>query len=273
MTKNNTSLTQKLRRKLFEDPLPTYWWRYHPPEKVNFGDELTPYILKGLFGCKVRHAPPETCKLIGVGSIIEIVQEAKPLESVDVWGSGFIQPGPANKISNIYFHAVRGKLSLKRVDNKQAALGDPALLMPLIFTPRRTKLYKLGIVPHYVDKEAPEVAALAKSDGVKIINVFDSPERVVEDINSCELIISSSLHGLIISDAYGVPNYWHRFSSKLKGGEYKFNDYYSVFNEVAENHKIDSLESLPIKKLIQDYTPRPEQITEIQKSLIASFPY
>ena len=51
--------------------------------------------------------------------------------------------------------------------------------------------------------------------------------NVIDQIKSCENIISSSLHGLIVSDAYGIPNVWIKISDNINGGEFKFKDYFS----------------------------------------------
>ena len=60
------------------------------------------------------------------------------------------------------------------------------------------------------------------------IDVKNGPEEFVEELVQCEKIISSSMHGLILSDAYGIPNQWVRFSDRIIGGEYKYFDYYST---------------------------------------------
>jgi pyruvyltransferase len=73
----------------------------------------------------------------------------------------------------------------------------------------------------------------------------------------CEKIISSSLHGLIISDAYGIPNARVNVSNKLFGGDFKFIDYYksvdrgndfglqlemsTTFNEIQNLHFNDQI--------------------------------
>jgi pyruvyltransferase len=56
------------------------------------------------------------------------------------------------------------------------------------------------------------------------------PRAVVEDIARCEYVASSSLHGVIVAHALGVPALWLRISDQLKGGAFKFRDYASALN-------------------------------------------
>ena len=67
---------------------------------------------------------------------------------------------------------------------------------------------------------------------VKLINLVDYGQclDIIEQITSCEFIISSSLHGLIVSDAYGVPNVWAEFSDNIWGNGFKYRDYYASIN-------------------------------------------
>jgi hypothetical protein len=97
--------------------------------------------------------------------------------------------------------------------------GDPALLMPMFYTPDVERVHPLGIIPHYLHQ------AELNTPGVKFINVFDDVESVCRQIASCERIVSSSLHGLILAHAYGIPAAWFELSP-IGGDGTKFLDYF-----------------------------------------------
>jgi pyruvyltransferase len=104
--------------------------------------------------------------------------------------------------------------------------GDPALLLPRFHNRGVEKKYSLGVVPHYVDKNHPWVRA-ARRRGVHIIDVQqENPLDVVDDIRRCRAIASSSLHGLVVADAYGIPSAQLVLTGRVWGGQFKFNDYF-----------------------------------------------
>lgn len=261
-----------LYRRLLKKPLKVYWWRYDYPSKLNFGDELTPQLLERLFGLKTVWSAPDKCEVVGAGSIIEVVQELSRKNTLNVWGSGFIQDGEQNTNSNLNFLAVRGKKSLKRINNPDVVLGDPGLLTALAYDGMdRTKRYKLGVIPHYVDAEVPQLKIFKEMPSTVIINPLWPLEKVVEAICSCELILSSSLHGLIVSDSFNIPNYWMTLSDALTGGSYKFEDYYSIYDEKPDPLVALEVETISIDDLIESYEMK--NLKLIQEQLINAFPH
>lgn len=108
--------------------------------------------------------------------------------------------------------------------------GDPALLMPLLFNPQVEKKYDITIIPHRAHyKEMKRDIELSKQN-VHIINLTTGSdveiENVVKEMKQSRLILSSSLHGLIVAHAYGIPALWVHFED-MAGGDFKFRDYFS----------------------------------------------
>lgn len=204
----------------------------------NWGDVLSKELAEKISGKKVKwvntNDGKDIDKYISIGSILGWADEY-----TTVWGSGFISQGSKLSSKPRSIRAVRGPLTLgllksQGIDCKDVALGDPALLYPRYYFPKIRKKYKLGIIPHYVDQSNSYFAKLNNS-GILVINILDPIDKVVNEILSCEMIASSSLHGIIAADSYGVPSTWLEFSNKVIGSGFKFRDYYmSVHRKIEE---------------------------------------
>jgi pyruvyltransferase len=154
-------------------------------------------------------------------SLGSILHEAKSGDVV--WGSGAIRDEYL-ELSNVRILALRGPRTLKIAKEPSGvALGDPAILMPHIYRPVEIDRMEIGIIPHYVDK-LPD-GNLGRN--VRLIDVTELDwRRTIDQIASCDIILSSSLHGLIVAEAYGIPSVWVRLSNRVVGQGFKFLDYY-----------------------------------------------
>lgn len=199
----------------------------------NWGDKVNPYIVEKLTAKKVISSnsifnflnKPE---ILGVGSII-----VGDLSNYVIWGSGIISEKTTLLTKPKEVLALRGYNTLNKIREVGAdcdVFGDPVLLFPEIFSAERNvKKYKYGIVPHFKDKQSIGILKIQalQNPEIKIIDIQSGIEEFVEDVLSCENILSSSLHGLILAEAYGIPTCRLVFSEKLIGGDFKFYDYYS----------------------------------------------
>lgn len=200
----------------------------------NFGDCLSPLILKHYGFTPVFCSSNDAADVVVAGTLLQWLDD--DYEGLII-GAG----GDKKKyfFKNAKIVILRGKLTESNFqEQKPEALGDPGLLMPLIYKPNKTKTWKVGIVPHFVDYDHRFIRNLQNqfADQCKIINVRNHPKYVIKDITSCEFIISSSLHGLIIADAYHIPNarIVIRETMPTYFFDYKFDDYYSIYDY---NHK------------------------------------
>lgn len=205
-----------------------FWWT---GIENNWGDALNPILIENLTGKKpilsteVFNIKKNNVYCV-IGSILEIPSE----KNLIVWGSGFISSNSQFKVKPKEIYAVRGprtrELVLKNGIYCPEIYGDPAMLYPCFYRPKIEKKYKLGIIPHYVDQNNPLLNPFKNESFVLIIDMLSGIRKVVDDICSCEIIASSSLHGIIAADSYGIPSIWIEFSKKVKGDGFKFYDYF-----------------------------------------------
>ena len=259
-----------------------YWWRgkgVNNSELRNFGDWLSPLLCEALSGKKVIFAKPRHCHLIAIGSLLKKLNKTDLWffkRKVAVWGTGSIGE-PGTYATHHHYHAVRGKLSLGKIDSPTASvvLGDPGLLCESLWSGNiRQKEFAVGLIPHYVDLAHPLIKELNKSSKhFTLINVYDHPIKVIEQIARCEIVLSSSLHGLIIADALQIPNAWIKLSDSVGPNDFKFYDYYSIYDitnikpfPLSANDTSDSL------AVIHESYQRPG-LEQLKKGLLKAFPF
>ncbi|HEX7352921.1 polysaccharide pyruvyl transferase family protein [Brachybacterium sp.] len=260
-------------------PIKTFWWRWKYPHRLNFGDELTPPLVERLTGRRVTWAAPDRCDLVGAGSVVQMILRKQGANQPRVWGSGFIREAADGEApARLDLLAVRGRSTLGRVENlgeREIALGDPGILAPLLVDGTVKKRYSLGVIPHYHDVASPVVQRMrALGAGVRIIDVAWTPQEVAREIAACDAVISSSLHGLIFSDALGVPNAHIRLGDRLQGGLYKFHDYYSAY-AVPDRYReyVEPAGGASLTEIVDTVTGRyvdPTGLHDLQQGLVAA---
>lgn len=203
--------------------------------KSNWGDDINYWFFREIMQerlmnydwsliTKWLHKPYIT----GIGSILTLFD----VDNSIVWGTGIISStekivGTPKKVL-----AVRGPLTRKRLleqgINCPEVYGDPALLLPRFYVPNVEKRYKLGLIPHYTDFKNPLLDALRANKDVLVIDIahYNHWLDFIDQLCSCEAIASSSLHGLIISEAYNIPNLWIKLQNPGLSDDFKFHDFF-----------------------------------------------
>ena len=191
----------------------------------NFGDALNSWILDRL-GVEHEWAKPEEAELFLGGSILHKI----PKDYYGtVIGTGTLYENDRRDLRYANVCAVRGELTRERITTSLTpALGDPGLLVPL-WVPMPPSKYALGVIPHWSDKELGR-----KYSYGHVIDVRRPVGEVLNEIAMCKNVISSSLHGVIVADAFGIPRRAElppsALTNKWEGGEFKWLDYNSIYS-------------------------------------------
>jgi pyruvyltransferase len=205
--------------------------------------------------------------IMPIGSLLDDAY----LDNSVVWGCGFGQVG-SMATRPLEIRAIRGKLSRAKYINSgikcPEVYGDPAILLPRYYPVEVEKEYNIGIVPHIIDY-AKVFEWYAQEPAVIVIDLRRNIEEIIQTINKCKKIVSSSLHGVVVGQAYKVPSLWVEFSDNVIGSGFKFRDYFSVFN--VERNPINVREKQELSVITKEcFVPR---ITEtILNNLQQSFP-
>lgn len=291
-----------------------YMFWHSKKNHFNFGDDINPYIIENLSGKKVKRVMVfrkkrniilnlvKITRGIAIGrytfsAYIEYIRSfTNPdyivcigsilqngfSEKAKIWGSGIIHS--KSEVNQSKFYAVRGLKTKERINHLgytfDGTIGDPAILLPIVFNPHINKSNKIGVIPHVIHY----------SDSVKKFNdnkymLIDlsepNIEKTIKLIKSCRYVISSSLHGIIVSHAYNVPALCIQLDKELAGDGIKFLDYYSsVGIKDYEPLKLNDSCFLSVKYFedlfdeMKNYAlPNVEVVSKIQKDLLSVAPF
>lgn len=270
---------------IFSNTIRLFWWnekKLQKKSKENYGDLLGKYLVEKISQKKVVWVKPSTFSIynffspiyVTIGSILTHVSS-----HCIVWGSGIVSKN--YPIKKAKFLAVRGPQTRKHLVSQgyevPEVYGDPALLLPKYYNPEIKKEFKIGIVPHYSDFKKVEAFYMNEPSILLIDLMTNDVELTTNQFLKCEKIVSSSLHGIIVAHAYGIPAVWQKFSNNVFGDDIKYQDYFesvsmNFYPSDIKNEKMlfEDLESLFSNK---ETLPKPERIDEICKGLMAVCPF
>lgn len=257
---NNISYIQSknAKRLQLQDFMPVFYWDDMP----NFGDVVGPYLISKITGKPVLNIKKlQYPGIMAVGSIIQMLDR----ENMVIWGSGLMhkltdEQMKAFKKYNPEILSVRGRETAKHLLEAgidvpdQSTYGDPALILPLFYSPVVSGPKVIGICPHYIHK-SHFLEYTSDRKNLKIIDVQKDMETVVNSISSSSVCISTSLHGLIIAQAYNIPWVWLEIIDNNLGGEdFKFKDFFSTINESQVSHvrvRMEEVKNLKYKEIAE----------------------
>jgi hypothetical protein len=203
---------------------------------VNLGDALSAVMVSLLSGLPVEHVAHESRRLrmAAVGTIGHSLKEGE----VVVWGTGSsrwrnpsapaeervaVAPLPGTRL---HIAATRGPVSRRILGGADAAgpavYGDPVWLLPQFYPGPTRKRWKLGVIIHLADLQDRSFDVRPKAEhiryqvpaelagDVKLIHTvtpigLDGMRARLDEILECERIVSTSLHGMVFAESYGIP--------------------------------------------------------------------
>lgn len=172
-------------------------------------------------------------RLSAVGTIANLFTGGE----VTVWGSGasrYRNPGAGKDRQPFHIPprtryrvaATRGPLSEKILEGAEflnrGVYGDPVWLLPRFYRPVIEKRYELGVIIHLSDLEDRAFEAHPKATfrryevppslhgSIRLLNTVTAVSvaalrQRLDEILACKRIVSTSLHGLVFAESYGIP--------------------------------------------------------------------
>lgn len=228
------SITSDINILFGKDVIGAIWF-----DSKNWGDALSPVLIHSLSGLNPFQVtqytiiPKNYSVYMAIGSLLDmqLLKNSRILKNMIIWGSGFIRHSGRLIRTPKQICSVRGPLTRDNILKSglpcPEIYGDPALLYPKIYKPTVCQRYKLGLIPHFMDKKFIRTHELSSDPDIKIIDIENPINQVVDEICSCKYIASSSLHGIIAADAYNIPSIWLSISDTIGGDDFKFLDYFA----------------------------------------------
>jgi pyruvyltransferase len=244
-------------------------------DDINLGDYLSQIVceymlsLEGLSLSSVSRK--EYTHLMAIGSLLG----GRGYFDATVWGTGvrsfsevaFL--GINKRIQKLDIRAVRGPIT--RQIMMQAGhydcpeiFGDPAVLMPIIYPKKKEKISgRIGLVAHFINPiEIPESC---RNNIISIDVKTKNYKSFIDSIVTCEKVISASLHGIILAEAYGIPAIFLNINRDTE--LLKYYDWY-----FSSNRKYVKIASSIDEAVSMDCLPLPD-LNSMRTNLMNSFPY
>lgn len=249
-----------------------------PP--LNFGDELSPVVVGRILNAPIVWSNIRHAEMVGIGSVLQRIHPGS--QSCVVFGSGLRSGEPIQLPDSVRVVSVRGRLTAAALGlPSDTLMGDPGLLAPHLIG-LRPAIRRSGVVliPHFTDMDTRAGRARlheARAWGAEIVLPSGSPEEVVAKIGHADLVLSSSLHGLVVADALGIPALRIKIPESPRESDFKFRDYASVFNVSSASTPIaDVLLNGPYPSTVSQLEERtssvaarlPEVLSEIEEAAI-----
>lgn len=240
---------------------------------TNLGDLLSPIVFEYMLsqrGMTLSSAATKTkpTHVTVIGSLLG----GRGNFDMTVWGSGIMRFSAVKNICRRKafqkwdIRAVRGPVTRAAMTDCGISCpeiyGDPAILMPMIYSPSPKERKGTVLITHYLTP----ANLYCDLEGVTFLDIKTSDYKsFIDTVASAEKVISSSLHGIILAETYGTPAIF--LKKGIESELLKFYDWY--FSTGRYNVKVAS----DIREaLVMEPMPLPE-LKQMQTAIMEAFPY
>ena len=199
-----------------------FYWR--SAKGVNFGDYLSSVVVTKIAadaGFFLDEERAEPVRILAIGSILHFARNGDV-----IWGSGMNGKvsESSHKFDNLDVRSVRGPMTRHFLQARGIVVpelyGDPAILVPSLLPDRFPRSEQPGrsvvFVPNLHDLPIMK-------DWDNVVSPLAPWYDVVRQISQARHVISTSLHGLVLADAFGIPCTYLRLSETES--LFKYEDY------------------------------------------------
>ncbi len=177
---------------------------YSRSSNHNVGDDLNPYLWPHFFGADAFDDGMDRV-FVGIGSVLEPRLNKRNVLRI-VFGSGArsARTVPDIRRGDWDIGFVRGPRTARALGADIPYISDPAILTPSLWKTNPGPRSGIGYVPYFV---GPDHAGPRIADALDAVLIRPSlpPDQFVAALSRCEYVISESLHGAILADAYRIP--------------------------------------------------------------------
>ncbi|MDB6455117.1 hypothetical protein [Falsirhodobacter sp. 20TX0035] len=204
-----------------------------------------------------------------------VVKRAEGHEPPVIWGTGCMEAMDGDWCHAARVVALRGPVTAAVLNHRPLPFGDPGLLARRLVGPVE-QTDKIGVLLHHSQVTEEALALLrGAGDHIEIIDVrTNGAKAVIRQIASCRQIFSQSLHGIIIADAYGIPNVRIEGDDIHRSAQFKFYDYATSIGRapLVPVRLKDAQDWLRAPHPAGGQTPDASRLDAVAQGLIDAFP-
>ena len=177
---------------------------FYRGKQENFGDELNLWLMPKVFPNFFDEDPSNL--FLAIGSII-LDSHPKDVMKI-VFGSGYAGYSALPEFDEKWkFYCVRGAMTAEACGlPRDMVAGDTAILINRhLKLDRHEKIYKFSFMPHWQSVDVGHWQRVCRWSGIHFIDPRDNCDKVLEELQKSEVLLTEAMHGAIVADALRVP--------------------------------------------------------------------